>query len=109
MMPGRSLSYVAFAGAVVVLGGACRPSPPRANETPSPIEAGAHSASEESLDASDAAIRALAAGDASIMEAGAASALVESDPMSSHKESRDDLLALFTIKDLTEKERKAIL
>jgi len=51
----------------------------------------------------DAAAAVLAAADAG------AGAATESDPMSLHKETREELLALFSIKDFTEEEKKRIL
>jgi hypothetical protein len=52
----------------------------------------------------DAAVDAMIA---AIADAGAAP-IVESDPMTLHKETREELLALFTIKDFTDEQKKII-
>jgi hypothetical protein len=102
---------------------ACRPSPPAANESPPPASgnganaraaeasgpAGPSDASLDALDAldasSDAAIQALARGDAAVLDAGSPA---DSDPMSLHKDTRDELLSLFSIKDFSNKEKAVI-
>lgn len=55
----------------------------------------------------DAAVAALLAEAGVPPEAGAAP-VVPSDPMSLHKETREELLALFAIKDFTEQEKKVV-
>jgi hypothetical protein len=97
--------------AVLALVSACRPaSPPPPTDAPGSVATAPTStaaSSQPELDASsDAAIRALAAGDAAVLDAGAEPA---GDPMANHVESREALLALFSIKPLTEDEKKRIL
>lgn len=86
---------------------ACRdPAPPTSRETqadaarPPSVEAG-----DATLDASlDASARAIL--DA-VKDGGAATVSLD-DPMANHKETREELLSLFSIKDFSEKEKKTI-
>ncbi|MBX3190512.1 MAG: SUMF1/EgtB/PvdO family nonheme iron enzyme [Labilithrix sp.] len=84
---------------------ACRPSAP-----PGPTEKPPHDAPSATdpagAAASDAAPK-LASADAGA-SSDAAVAIADSDPMSLHKETREDLLALFAIKDFTDEEKKRI-
>lgn len=76
-------------------GGDSRPAPSR--EDAAPV------ASTQPVSDVDAAIAQVLA------EAGASDgSVVESDPMSLHKETREELLALFSIKEFTEEQRKVI-
>jgi hypothetical protein len=116
MDPGitRRVSLAACAAlAAASLGSACRPAPtPQgAGEKPpheaAASEGGATTAASAPdgaslVDAQAAAI--LAAADAG----GREPPLVESDPMSNHHDTREELLSLFSIKDFTDEEKKRI-
>lgn len=63
------------------------------------------------LDAAASSDAALEAAAREILDAAAADAdapVVYSDPMSNHKETTDELLSLFTVRDFTEEEKKKI-
>ncbi len=101
-----------FAAAVVLATSSCRPTPPphdgQADSRPPPILTPPSDASALSTDARlDAAAQAMldfaASGDA-----GSSPSTVYSDPMSLHRETREELLSLFSIKDFTEQEKKTI-
>ncbi len=95
-------SGACVAAASLVL--ACRPTPPPAHDSaadtrPPPVaSADASAASEMDLDASARAILDATAHDAA--------PVVYSDPMSSHRETREELLSLFKINDFSADEKK---
>src|SRR5687767_4944526 len=89
---------------VVVALVACRPTPsphdgPPDTEPPKTSPRVTSTAPEAGLDA--------ALGQAPL-EAGATTGGASSDPMKYHAETREDLLALFSVKDFTEQEKKTI-
>src|SRR5262245_36266373 len=94
-------------GAIVVVALACRPTsgPQGGNGGPERRE-DASAVLDQSKPASDvdAAIAQVLA------EAGASdgSTIADTDPMVNHKETREEILALFSIKDFTEQEKKVI-
>lgn len=95
----------------VLLGVGCTPAPsaqPVSEKAPHPdaTEAGAPSSSANTAQRGDARATEVSAG----IDGGAPSQpRASDDPMANHKETREDLLKLFTIKDFTDEERKRIL
>ncbi len=92
-----------FAGAI---GASCRPAPLPQDATPAHRESdatpdGASGTPVSALDGSMTDAQVAALSDAS-------TAREEDDPMANHHNTRDELLALFTIKDFTEDEKKRI-
>lgn len=81
----------------------CRPSPAPHEGSPVPSGSSSGSASAASDSAADASLDAAAR---AIVDGGAP--IVEGDPMQNHKETREDLLALFAIKELSEAEKKRV-
>ena len=101
------LLAVAACAAIATVALACRPTagPQPGNERPVAREDAAVVAEPKPTSDVDAAIAQVLA------EAGAtdgSAPVVESDPMSNHKETREELLALFSVKDFTEQEKKVI-
>jgi len=100
------------------LASACRPAPPPPGASDKPAydadsaiahdnEAGAQAGSIEGGPMMDAAAAILAAsGDGG--HGNGADASVDDDPMANHHNTREELLALFTIKDFTDDEKKRI-
>lgn len=84
---------------------ACTPAAPQASTHPEAAAAADAATDAGHESAVDAAAAYLA--DASA-EGGKAGPVVYSDPMSIHRETRDELLSLFTTKEFTEQERKTI-
>ena len=107
-LPARALSGACFAAAAVIVGSSCRPAPPphegQAETRPAPPP-DAEREPEAGADL-DAAARAIL--DAAAAASPDAGPPVRTDPMQAHKETREELLSLFTIKELTEKEEKTI-
>jgi len=108
----RPLAPACFAAAALVIGttgSSCRPAPPPHDGqadtrpttfSPAPNDAATSGEGDARLEAAAHAILDAAAGDAGLVTA--------TDPMKSHRETREELLSLFTIKDLTEQEKKTI-
>jgi len=118
------VACAALAGASAFV--ACRPSTQPPGDKPVLGDAaearqdGGDAAGDALLDAQARAVLAAAGGDggsagggvgtggAGAFGDGGASGLSDSDPMSLHRETREELLTLFTVKDFTEEEKKRI-
>ena len=88
-----------FAGAITA---ACRPAPLPQDATEKPVRADLDATAEA------AAATALDAAAQTIASREAAAPPQDEDPMANHHNTREELLALFTIKDFTEDEKKRI-
>jgi hypothetical protein len=99
----RAAVLSCFLAGTVVL--ACRPAPPPHEGQAEPKPTGVPAPVPPAADPLDAA--ALAIVDAAVRD-GAPVALAETSPMSLHRETREELLSLFSIKDFTEEEKKKI-
>ncbi len=113
MRPSARLGLVTGCAALAAAALACRPTTPtvqQGSDVGEKRDDGAKQVAPGPADANatgiDAAVAALLA-DAGVTPP-PAPPLVESDPMSNHKETRDQLLSLFTIKDFTDEQKKVV-
>jgi hypothetical protein len=113
MRSSARLGLVTGCAALAAAALACRPTTPTVQQGSDVAEKrddGAKQSAPGPADANatgiDAAVAALLA-DAGVTPP-PAPPLVESDPMSNHKETRDQLLSLFTIKDFTDEQKKVV-
>jgi len=114
-IPARAAAGACFAAAALVLaatGTSCRPAPPPHDGQPDP-KVGPVTTPSASADADVSDAQLEAAARALLDAAGAApptgdAGTVASDPMSLHRDTREGLLSLFSIKDFSEQEKKTI-
>ena len=118
----RMASTACFAAAAVMLataGSSCRPAPSPHDGQPDTKVPSSLPPSDGPRDADndvdsdarlDAAARAIldAAATPAANDAGPVTAVADGDPMKPHRETREELLSLFSIRDFTEEEKKRI-